>query len=306
MAALERPILSVVVTIVSGGEVLRRFLRALTQQDNPPGMEILVPYDASISATAGLQAEFPECTYFDMGAIQTERPMHTAAGQHELYDRRRTAGLAAARGDLIAILEDRAPPRANWARNVLRLHEQPYGVIGGAIECASGDALNWAFYVCDFSRYGLPFESGPRQWVSDVNVSYKRKLIEETRAIWSPRFSEPLLHWALLERGETLYLSSDLVVDYHTEYASLAGLLPERFHWGRLFGYVRSKKLSTLGRLAHIVLGPFILPLLLARHGITQFQKKRFGRFLRASPAILVLLASWTAGEVCGYLTKKP
>jgi hypothetical protein len=300
------PALSVIVTIVDGGDVLRRFLLALTRQGNPPPMQILVPYDASISETAEFRKEFPQLTFIDMGAVETVRSIRTAAGQHELYDRRRAAGLAVASGELIAILEDRAPPRANWASNVVRLHEQPYGVIGGAIECAPGDLLNWAIYACDFSRYALPFESGPRRWISDVNVSYKRRVIDETRAIWRERFNEALVHWALLEKGETLFLSSEVVVDYHTSYTSLVGVLPVRFHWGRLFGQARAKKFSATGRLAHIALGPLIPLVLLIRHGITHYRKGSFRRLLCAAPQIAVLLAAWVSGEVWGNVTKRP
>ncbi len=306
MASTDSPLLSVIVTIVDGGDVLRNFLHALTHQNDPPPMQILVPYDSSIPETVQFRAEFPDLTFIDMGVTETVRSIRTAAGQHELYDRRRAAGLALATGALIAILEDRAPPRSNWAQNVVRLHALPHGAIGGAIECAPGDLLNWAFYVCDFSRYGLPFESGPRRWISDVNVSYKRKMMDDTRSIWNTRFNEAMVHWALLERGETLYLSSDLVVDYRTPYTSLAGVLPERFHWGRLFGHVRAKKMSVLVRLGHILLGPLIPFVLLVRHGLTQHQKGNFGRFLRAAPTIAVLLAGWTTGEVCGYITKRP
>ncbi|HWQ03680.1 MAG TPA: hypothetical protein VNL38_04295, partial [Candidatus Nitrosotenuis sp.] len=240
MRTADSPTLSIVVTIVDGGDVLRRFLQALTDQDDPPTMQILVPYDSSIPEIADFRREFPQFTFIDMGAVETVRPITNAAGQHELYDRRRAAGLAQATGELIGILEDRAPPRSDWARNVVRLHGQlPHGAIGGAIECAPGDLLNWAFYVCDFSRYALPFESGPRGWISDVNVSYKRKMMDQTRHIWQTRFNEARVHWALQEMGETLYLSSELVVDYRTPYTSLLGVLPERFHWGRLFGHVR-------------------------------------------------------------------
>src|SRR5262249_36046285 len=99
-------------------------------------MQILVPFDASIPETAEFRREFPDLTFIAMAIPEPSSPIPTAAGQHELYDRRRAAGLARATGSLVGILEDRAPPRADWARNVVRLHEQPYGVIGGAIECA--------------------------------------------------------------------------------------------------------------------------------------------------------------------------
>lgn len=306
-SASHNPVLSIIVTIVDGGDVLRRFLLALRNQEAPPLMEILLPYDASIPETIEFRKEFSEVTFIDMGVTETVRSIRTAAGQHELYDRRRAAGLARARGALIGILEDRAPPRANWAQNVVRLHQElPHGAIGGAIECAPGDLLNWAFYVCDFSRYGLPFESGPRRWISDVNVSYKRKMMDDTRHIWHTRFNEAMVHWTLLERGETLYLSSDLVVDYRTPYKSLGGVLPERFHWGRLFGHVRAKKLSPASRFAHTVLGPLIPLRLLIRHGLTQYEKGNFRRFLRATPTIAALLGGWTSGEVWGYITKRP
>ncbi|MBC7791195.1 MAG: hypothetical protein H7Z74_14715 [Anaerolineae bacterium] len=302
----SRLVMSVVVTIVDGGDVLRRFLDALVGQVDAPSMEILVPYDSSIPETADLIRHYPQLHLIDMGKVETIRPITTAAGQHELYDRRRAAGLGVARGKLWAILEDRAPPRSDWVRNMVRLHEQPYGAIGGAIECAPGDLLNWAFYACDFSRYALPFVSGPRQWISDVNICYKRAVIESTREIWKERFNEAKVHWTLLERGETLFLSSDVIVDYKTPYSSLGAVLPERFHWGRLFGHVRAKHVSALRRLLFVLSGPLIPLRLLVRHGLVQRQKGNFRRFVKASPLMLTLLTAWTTGEVWGYITNRP
>ncbi len=301
----ESPVLSVVVTIVDGGEVLRHFLDALTHQVGAPTMQILVPYDSSVAETANFQRQFPTVDFLALGVIRTERPIRSAAGQHELYDRRRAAGLAAARGEIVAILEDRGAPRSDWARSVMRLHQQPYGVIGGAIEPSASDLLNWAFYVCDFGRYGLPFASGPTSWVSDVNVTYKRRVVEETRDLWKERFREPVVHWALQERGETLYLSSELVVEHRRPPTTLGVLLPERFHWGRLFGHIRAMHLGTSRRLAYALMGPLIPLVLLVRHARTQQKKGNLGRYLRAVPATTLLLIAWTTGEVWGYLTKR-
>lgn len=299
--------LSIIVTIVDGGDVLRRFMDALVGQEGAPAMQILVPYDATTPEIRALEKEYPTARFIDMGPVTTVRPVSTAAGQHELYDRRRAAGLHQATGALIGILEDRAPPRRDWARTMQRLHnELPWGIIGGAIECAPGDLLNWAFYACDFSRYGLPFESGPRKWVSDVNVCYKRRVLDDTKAIWNERFNEAKVHWTLTERGETLYLTSEAVVDYKTPYKSLASVLPERFHWGRLFGHVRARHVAPLERLRLIVTGPFIPVVLFFRHARVQRRLGNFGRFLRASPLMLPLLAAWTTGEVWGYVTRKP
>lgn len=302
------PEISVIVTFLDGGEVLRHFLCALTvEQIDPPCLEILLPYDDSIPEAVEIAAEFPSVQTINIGMPETVRPIDTAAGQHELYDRRRAAGLHLARAPLIAILEDRAPVRSNWARNVVKLHKElPWGAIGGAIECAPSDLLNWAFYVCDMGRYGLPFTNGPRKWISDVNVSYKRKVIDDTRSVWDTRFNEARVHWEMLRRGETLYLSSELIVDYRTPYTSLGGVLPERFGWGRLFGSVRALEMSPVSRLAHILLSPLIPLRLFLRHGATQARQGNLARFVMASPFVAALLVGWTSGEVWGYITKRP
>ena len=51
--------LSLVVTIVEGGEYVRDFLRSLQGLENPPPMDVVVPYDASIADVASFAAEFP-------------------------------------------------------------------------------------------------------------------------------------------------------------------------------------------------------------------------------------------------------
>jgi hypothetical protein len=299
------PLVSVVVTVVDGGAVLERFLEAMTTQEDAPPLEVIVPYDASIARTGDLAKRFPSVTFLDLGALVPGKPIASAAGQHELYDRRRSQGLARARGEIVAILEDRGVPRKDWARSVVRLHRQPSGVIGGAIEPANVGLLNWAFWVTDFGRYGLPFPSGPATWVSDVNVTYKRGILDSTRELWKDRFQEPVVHWALLERGETLYLSSEIVVEHNRPPATLGVLIPERFHWGRLFGEIRARHMSLAKRAAYAVLSPLIPLVLLVRHGWTQLRKGRFLRYLRAAPAVALLTTCWTLGEVVGTVTKR-
>ncbi len=301
------PLLSIVVTIVDGGRYLRDFLRATNALQDPPRLELIVPYDDSVADVAAFQAEFPDVTFLKLGRIIPARPITTEAGQHELFDRRRAAGLAAATGDIIAILEDRGHPHPDWARTVVRLHaETGRNVIGGAIDCKEPvSLLNWAFYVTDFGRYGRPFESGSAQWVSDVNVTYSRKALEATRHLWSERFHEPVVNWHLIGMGEELLLSNALVVNHVRPAASLARLLPERFHWGRLFGQIRVRHFTPWQRLTYIALSPFIPPSLWLRHGVTQMRKGKGGRYLLALPYIIVLTTAWTLGEVWGYVTRR-
>ncbi|MCV2873286.1 hypothetical protein OEZ71_13380 [Defluviimonas sp. WL0050] len=299
--------LSLIVTIVDSGEQLRGFLGEVMHFDYEGPVEVIVPYDQSIAEIAAMAKEFPGVRFLDIGAIVPERPITTEAGQHELYDRRRAAGLAAATGDIIGILEERGWPRRDWARRLMQLHaELGHNVIGGAIECREPvGLLNWAVYVTDFGRYARPFDSGPVAWVSDVNVSYSRKALEDTRPIWSERFHEPLVHSYFLDRGEALYLSSDLVVFHGRAQARLGSLLIERFHWGRLFGKIRAMQFTPGQRLKYILASPAIAPLLWLRHGLLQRKKGRGRRYLKALPFVMILSTVWVMGEVWGYITRR-
>jgi hypothetical protein len=298
-------LLSVVVTIVDGGDTLRRCLAALVAQLPEAAMEILVPYDDTVPAMDSLIAELPQVTFLDVGSLPTALPKMSAGGQHELFDRRRAAGLAQAKGELVAILEDRGVPRANWASEVRRAHSRlPDLVIGGAIENGTEGVLNWAVYFCDFGRYQRPFAEGPRAFVSDVNICYKREALERTRSLWRTRYHEPVVHDALVHSGARLILSPDLVVDQRRDHLTISGLLRERIAWGRLFATLRVREKSLASRLAMAALTPVLPVLLFLRLARMQWQKRVSRRaFLVAAPCVLLLLCAWSFGEFLGYLT---
>lgn len=300
--------LSVVVTIVDAHDALLRCLDALATQDDPPEMEVLVPWDDSVPGMSSMAARFPGFRFLQMGNIATARPTATLAGQHELFDRRRAAGVAAASGDVIAILEDRGVPRPDWARKVVQLHtELPHSVIGGAVENAVDSPLQWSVYFCDFGRYQRPFAAGPRAYVTDVNVSYKRAALQRTSTLWRERYHETTVHWALQRAGETLYLTPELVVEQHRDTLRLGALIAERFSWGRLFAYTRARETNVAKRLALAVFAPVLPVILLARLARSQRSKRvTFRKFLSVSPLVLMLLVAWSLGELVGYVTSRP
>lgn len=300
--------LSVVVTIVDGPEAVRGCVAALTEQEGVPPLEIIVPYDDSVKAVEAMADDFPGVRFLPLGAVGTDRPIESPGGQHELYDRRRSVGLTATSGDIVCILEDRGIPEPGWAAEILRLHaELPYAVIGGAVECGENGSLHRAVYFCDYGRYQKPFEPGPREYVTDVNISYKRRALEKTRHLWKDRYHETTVHWELERMGETLYLTPEFVVWQHRGALRLPAVLKERFEWGRLFAYTRVRDIGGLRRWAYAALSPVLPLLLLGRHTRLQARKRvQFGRFLRVSPLVALLLAAWSLGEVVGYVTGRP
>lgn len=300
--------LSVVVTVVDGGQTLERCLTALAGQQGGPSLDVIVPYDDSVKGIDAIVAKFPVFRFLPMGTLETQRPKFGPAGQHELFDRRRSAGLAQAKGDLVAIVEDRGVPRPDWSARLLEQHEKmAHAVIGGGVDNGRDRVLNWAVYFCDFGRYQPPYDAGPREYVTDVNIGYKRRAIDQTRELWKNRYHETTVHWALIKAGETLYLSDQFAVDQMRDDLTVGRLMGERIGWGRLFAYTRAREIGMGKRLVLAALAP-VLPLLLffrlTRHQVAK--KRTLGKFVLAAPLVALLLAGWSLGEMIGYLTGKP
>jgi hypothetical protein len=124
MNTVDRPAMSVVMTVVDGEAALVRALVALREQSAAPQLEVIVPFDDTISGIAHLAQRFPEVRFVDLGTLHPAGTALNSYTQHAIYDRRRAGGLRAANGRLVAMLEDRGLPRADWARAMVALHEE--------------------------------------------------------------------------------------------------------------------------------------------------------------------------------------
>ncbi len=303
-APAAAPRLSVVVTVVDGGAALERCLDALASQEGVDDIEVLVPYDATLEGAAAWAARWPAFRFLDAGRLPTTARWDSAAGQHELFDRRRAHGLARATGDVVAIVEDRGAPRRDWARAMLAAHEVPAAVVGGPVANARDRLVNWGVYFCDFSRYSPPLAGGPAEWVTDVNIAYKRRALEATEELWRERYHETTVHWALQRAGEVLHLDPRPVVEQDRGELGLGRAASERFAWGRLFAYTRAREIAFGKRLVLAALTPLLPFVLLVRHARTNAAPgRRLGRYVVASPVVFLLCALWAAGECAGYLT---
>lgn len=300
--------LTVLITVVSGKKSLRECLKALMPQVNFAEAEILVPYDKWSSEVGELAPEFPDVRFHLVEELGLAASADISAHQHRLYDRRRAVGLQIARGRIIAMTEDHAQPAEDWCKQILLVHnEQPYAVIGGAIENRLDSTLNWAWYYCDFGRYGLPFLNREVDYVSDVNVSYKREPLMKIQKVWQDVYHETTVHWALQESGEVLFLDGRLVVYQHRPPMGLAGTFLERVAWGRVFAETRVNAMSFFQRLVFAA-GTPVLPLLLLVRLIKNMRRqgKSLGHIVKVSPLAYVLLSGWATGELIGYLAGEP
>lgn len=305
--------LSVVVAIVDGGEALAACLRALREQAGGNALELIVPVDSRCPHVRDALAACPEARVLALGELASAHPPESLLALHERIDRRRAAGLAAASGDVVALIEDRVVPRPDWAARLLAAHtaKPDAAAIGGAVAAPeAGSTLARAVYFCDYGRYAPPLAAGPAEWLSDVNVSYKRAALEATRDAWRERFHESTVHWRLRERGALLWAAPEAVVAAAREpVRPLAwdALLRERVAFARVFGFTRAKEAPLARRLAWLALAPALPFLLTARRVAERAQRGALqqGGFFAALPAVFALSCAWALGEALALATRR-
>jgi hypothetical protein len=304
MISTDRIVLSVVLRIVGGKPFVRRCLSSLKEQIRDRAIEVIVPYDASVYDFSGLKDEFPQFCFIEVNAAQNSAPIITPAAAHKLCDRQTSKGLAVARGEIVALVEDDAMPARDWCEQILEAHKLPYEIVGGAVEHMGRGAVNWAVYFLDFGRYQLPLSEGPAAYLTDVNVSYKRVALDSVKEVWELEYNEVAVHWALTKKSAVLWRRPQIIVHQDRGSLSFIRQLHERFAWGNLFAAVRVREMTLLCRLLYLILSP-VIPLVLA----ARMAKKVFvtgrnqWRFILSLPVFLSLGSVWCVGELFAYLS---
>lgn len=299
--------LSIVITVVSGKLALRRCLSALSPQARAFDAEIIVPYDKWSLDVGELKNEFPEVNFHLITNLGKAAKDDVSSHQHRLYDRRRAVGLNLSRGHLVAMTEDHAVPAPDWVKQILAVHKQPFEVIGGAIDNAVDHPLNWALYYCDFGRYGNPLPESEADYVSDVNVTYKRAALESVRNLWAEAYQETIVHWALKNQGVSLRLDPRLTVYQHRPEIGFRRAFRERIEWGRVFAETRVAMASIWQRVFLAFMTPLLPPLLLRRLFKHARRQKRTAKQMAVIlPVAAALLIGWACGEFAGYVRGAP
>jgi hypothetical protein len=300
-------LLSVVVVIVSDtlderarSDDLAGCLEALGRQIEPPRLDVIVPYHPGTEGIEALQRSFPAVRFI---AVDDPDVAVRAAGSRDHHDRLRAHGLAAAHGEVVALLEDHARPDPSWSGRVAAAHRTgDDAAIGGAIENGVDRPLNWAVYFCDFSKYQNPLPVGASTFASDANVAYKRAALESVRPVWERSFREVIVNRALVSAGRRISLDRDIIVYQQRSGLSLASALRERFVWGRSYAATRSMELSAPRRVAYAALSPILPLVMVERMALIAWRRRRhFARFIRSLPLIALLACAWSAGECAGY-----
>lgn len=300
----EAPRLSVVIAPIQSGEALTGALEALEAQRDAPDFEVVVPVDSSLSGAEAVRVRFPDARFIEVQGTAALSLSSDLGLQHEAIDRRRSAGLAAADGEIIALTDEFARPDPDWCARLDELHHAlPHAVIGGAIENANPRAINHALFLADVGRYQNPLPAGSAAFVSDLNVSYKREALEQVAPVWSTMYNETHVHDGVRAQGGELWLSPDPVVRVDRGPITAGHALREAFAWARLYAGRRVQETSAGKRLLLALTAPLLAPLLLFRQLRVAVTRGRLAALVRCLPFLILIDFARALGEWTGYVT---
>ena len=282
--------LSIVIAAWNDKSSLRQCLASLYEQANSDDTEVIVVSNYDGEARAIVQKDFPSVEYLFLSEAATVPQL-------------RTKGIDRAKGEIVALLEDHCIFDENWCAEIKQAHELPYSIIGGSVENTSGERpLDWAVYFYDYGKYMLPNQAGTVDSLSGINVSYKRSVLDKVKSSFERGFFETFINEELKKQGEVLYLWPGAIV-YHHKHYEMKAAFTESYRYGRSFGGMRTMNTVVWQRVG-LILGSLALPVLLpARIALRTLKKGRhLKELLWCLPHIMLLMTSWSYGELCGYV----
>jgi hypothetical protein len=281
----------VAVVAICGLPQLSRCLDALEAQQDAPGFEVIVAADPGLGDLSPIRERYPSVTLLSREGCRTPIALATLA-------------LGACQGSRILLTEDSCVAHPSWVSILAATPWEGRGAVGGLVEPAEDPSpAGWAFCYVDFFRYMRPAAEGPVRSLSVCNVAYHRSQLSAIAPVWEEGFLETEVHEQLRTRFGELWLAPDAVVGVRRR-VRFRDAVYERYAFGRLFGATRIRNHSFTGRLAHVLAAPALPALLLGRLTARAFAgRDTRTRFLRALPALGVLVLAWSWGEGLGYLT---
>ncbi len=282
------PKLSVVIASVNGLPSILECLESLEALPERDQMEILVLDRCGRETAQTIAQRFPRVS---LHAGRSERSIPELRWQ----------GMRAARGEMVAVLEDHCIVTTQWAAEILRFAHSPYGVIGGPVENASNRILDWAFYLAEYTAAIPPLPEGETDAVPGNNAAYRRSVLPLADSAWASLW-ENFLQQELRRRGVRFFLNPAMLI-HHKKRFRLGEMLAQRFYYSRSLAAMRGTRMGAAGRLLRAA-ASLVLPLVLLWRVVFNLARKRRNvkEFLVGLPAIALFVVAWAAGDVAGYL----
>lgn len=288
MSGVEAPDLSVVIPSVNGWGDLGGCLHALMDQTGPARVETIVIDRVGPSVRQRLAQHHPAVRVLGVPHETTIPEM-------------RAIGFREANAPVVGVIEDHVLVPPGWAEQMLAAHAGGAEVVGGSVYNAACDrTVDWAAFLCEYSHCLLP-PTGPAEWVTGNNTTYRHELLERFRGVIERGGWENHLHDALRREGITLLSRPDIAV-HHKKHYTVREYLHQRYLYARSYAGMRLEGASESRRLAYAVAALALPPLLLFRtvqRVLTARQHRR--ELIRSLPHLGLFVSAWAAGEMVGY-----
>jgi len=297
MASSSRtfPAVSVIVPSYNAAATIERCLRALEAQTAASEGEVVV-VDSSSDGTAEIVARrFP---WVRLIACPTRRFPGDA----------RNLGIGRARADLLAFTDADCIAERHWLETIIMAHRvRRDPLIGGAIENGNPESrVGWAAYLLELSQWMPSRRGGRMAEIPTGCLSLKRWAYERYGPFVEGTYSsDTAFQWRLVRDGHEPLFDPAIRVA-HVNIDRAGELARRKLRHGRDFARLRARaaEFSVARRVAFTALAPALPPLLWARiaRRVARDRELR-GRLARSTPALLLGLCAWSAGEALGYLS---
>lgn len=285
-----RPRVSVVIPAYHSHATLRECLVALRAQ-TWRDFEILLVNSSNESETARVVQDFPEVRF-------TQSPVRL------LPHAARNVGVRQARGDFLVFTDPDCRARPDWLERLISSHNAGHSVVGGAMGLSSNTALERAIHLSKFFWLLPGLNAGRRSVVCTANASYDRAAWNAAGPFDDELFmGDALLAMRAAARGHAPWFEPAAIVE-HIHEGTAWMYVRQFFRRGQEFAAARvvQEDWSRWRIAAHVVTGPFVPLLILAKTASFAARSEWISAFITSFFYQLVFRLAWSVGEMAAQV----
>jgi hypothetical protein len=277
------------------GELRKRSadaLRSVLAQDGLGEAEVIL-VDAGLATHGPLEGSEHE-------AVRTVQPPPQAT-----FGQMRGLGARAARGPIVAFLEDHVVAKPGWLKAIAAAFQGPWAAVGAEVENANPSVgISRVINVINYARWSPPMDRGESDMLAGNNIAYRRAaLLNHQDHLDELLLCDTVMQWRLAADGGRLFAEPSVAIR-HLNPTSFWTCTQSEFLYHWCFAAMRARHFgwSVWQRLRYTVLSPavpwlrFFRALRLARHK----HSESVGVTLRGAILVLWLFHAAALGQVLG------
>jgi glycosyltransferase involved in cell wall biosynthesis len=288
------PRVSVILLVGNRRERSARALRSVLNQKGLEEAEVLL-IDAGAAGISPLEGS-------DHPKVRIIRPESNGT-----FGSLRAMGVRAARGEMIAFIEDHVLAKAGWLRGLIAAFDGPWAAVGAEVHNAnSAVGISSAIALMNYGPWIPPLERGEAEMLAGNNTAYRRPvLLQYDSQLDELLLSDTVLQWRLVADGHRLFAEPDMAIEHLNPTTIRTCSKAEFFyHWcfaaarANTFGWTRGAKAR------YVLLSPLIPWLRFARLFALLRRKRPHGSSVSFTGwlAIMLLLHAAVLGQAMGLV----